>query len=112
VEPEERHEDKISRRKALRKFGKFGLAATAAAGLADIVGRPSMAKASPDYICGGQTTIFLLDEGGCSIKCPSNYFCYHAYNQYTGAYGNHYCCYSPGADNPMCSCTRPAVASQ
>jgi hypothetical protein len=76
------HEEKISRRKALGKFGRVGLAATAAAGLADLVGRPSLAHASPDYPqCGSQANIFLKDEDGCSISCQSagsQYYCYVA----------------------------------
>lgn len=94
------HEQLIDRRKALRKFGRVGLAATAAAGLAVLVERPATASA-----CGYD--YFILCTGCCTIKCPSGYFCYQA--RHGGNGGNYYCCRS-GGQEVICTCTRPTIA--
>lgn len=110
------HENKINRRSALGKFGRIGLAATATAGLADLLGRSANASAAPDVYCGGQANIFVYAPGRCSIDCQSagpQYYCYSAYNQNTGQNGNHYCCRTT-AGSPaavLCSCTRPSIAN-
>ena len=98
-------EGTMDRRKALGKFGRVGLAATATAGLAGLLGRPSTAQASGPA-CGGNNPIFIIAPGTCTIKCPSGYWCYHAFNQYSGAWGNRYCCASEG-EGLICACQRP-----
>jgi len=99
------HEELIDRRKALGTIGRVGLAATVTAGLAGLLGRPSTAKAAGPA-CGGNNPIFILNKGQCSITCPSGFWCYRAFNQESGAWGNRYCCRSGGA-GLICACTRP-----
>ncbi len=89
--------DQVSRRVALRRFGKAGLLATAGAGLLELVGvtdasahtnkmrafhhspeltrqvvvPPQQSGAIPDACCTG-----YLDEHHCDGNCPPGYFCY------------------------------------
>lgn len=93
----------VTRRTALRKMGHFGLVATATAGLATLVGKPSPASACGDVY-------YWLDPGNCSIKCPSGYWCF-AIQTPAGVEG-HYCCQAnPGCNTSgcyyQCSCSRP-----
>lgn len=100
----------ITRRAALRKFGKVGLAATAAAGLMEVAGRPAVASAAGS--CGETNPYYVLGPGSCKIKCPSGYWCFEMNYPQTGYTGQNYCCKS----NPpcttagcyiQCSCSRP-----
>jgi hypothetical protein len=91
------HEELIDRRKALRKFGQFGLA-----GFAGLVGRPSMAKAD---VPGG----YDLDEGACNGPCPKGYYCYQA-EEPTPPFPL-FCCKSTGQQHLNC-CTRPNGQTQ
>jgi hypothetical protein len=93
----------VTRRTALRKVGKAGLAATAAAGLATLVGRPSTASA-----CGNIE--YILTPGQCSKACPPGYWCFQ--EQTPAGPAGHYCCRSnPGCNTSgcyyQCSCSRP-----
>jgi len=95
----EEHEGAISRRKALGRFGRFGLGATAGAGLASLFGA-STASASP---CGGARYIWVLSVGCCDGPCPSGFWCYREYDQNTGQFIETRCCQASG-QNIICSC--------
>lgn len=91
------HNEVISRRHALRKFGQIGLAATATAGLADLLGRPSAAKAHTKADTSGPDTCnWTLAVGQCNGACESGRWCYQA----TGS-NVWWCCDSHGQKLPF-----------
>lgn len=91
----------LSRRAALKRFGEFGLAATAGVGLLELVGirgagaqttgppstvpgsttvpgRPGegTAGAGPNVTCATGYCKVILAPDHCPTKCPSGYWCY------------------------------------
>jgi hypothetical protein len=94
------HEGAINRRKALGKFGQFGLAATAMAGAASLFGKTSTAEAAT---CGGERYIWVKSVGCCGSGCQSGFWCYRQYDQNTGQFIQARCCQASG-QNILCSC--------
>jgi hypothetical protein len=87
-----RLDEPVTRRRMLRGLGGFGLAATASAGIAGLLGaKPAYASTTATAPTGigfpPQTllqppcsceTLCSLNEGHCfGGACPSGYYCYH-----------------------------------
>lgn len=67
---EEGPAEKISRRNAVRRIGRFGLGATLAAGLTSLVSAAPAAASSCCLNCS-------LAVGHCGRPCPSGLWCYN-----------------------------------
>ena len=89
--------ESVTRRGALRIFGRTAIATTAAAGLADVLGRPSAASANTITQCGNGG--YDLAVGKCGSPCSSGYWCYR--QVYSGQV---FCCQSSGQSHLNC-CT-------